>query len=177
MRRSAARFCGAAAMLATVAWTSPSAAGEEATINAFAAWVGQGATFKTGATDLTFVGSLVGSLYIETDKGPVLSGEIVCPATVKIAEDASQRGTGSCTVTARDGGQVFADLTCTGIFLIGCEGDFKLTGGTQRFSGITGGGPVLIRSDHRSITVVANVGSNDRGTGILYLRGLRYTIP
>ena len=34
--------------------------------------------------------------------------------------------------------ELFADLACTGVYLLGCEGEFTLTGGTRRFAGITG---------------------------------------
>jgi len=178
MKQSMTWCSRAAAMLLLAACPAlPAAAGEEQTISAFAAWVGQGGTFQTGDKDATFVGALVGHVYVETDKGPVPSGRIGCPAMVKMAEDASQRGTGSCAITAKDGAKIFADISCTGIFLIGCEGEFKLTGGTERFAGIAGGGPVLIRSELRTISAVSDVASRDQATGILYLRGIRYKLP
>jgi hypothetical protein len=173
-----ARFLGTLAVLALVAAAPHTAgAGEEQTISAFATWIGQGGTFQTGTKDLTFVGSLVGPVYVETDKGPVFSGRMACPAMVKVAEDASQRGTGSCAITAKDGAKIFADIACTGVFMVGCEGEFTLTGGTERFAGVTGSGPVLIRSELRTINVVSDVASKDQATGILYLRDLRYKLP
>jgi hypothetical protein len=177
-KTSAARALGALAILALLAGAPRAAAsGEEESITAFATWVGQGGTFRTGTKDLTFVGSLIGPVYVETDKGPVFSGRMVCPAIVKIDEKGAQQGSGSCAISARDGGQIFADIACTGIHLLGCEGEFKLTGGTERFAGVTGSGPVLIRSDLRTINVVSEGVSTDQGHGILYLRDLHYRLP
>jgi hypothetical protein len=178
MKQSIARFSAAFAILLLGAGTAQSAApGDEESITAFATWVGQGGTFQTGAKDLTFVGTLVGTVYVETEKGPVASGRMICPAMVKVEEDASQRGTGSCAITAKDGAKIFADIACTGVFMVGCEGDFKLTGGTERFAGVTGSGPVLIRSELRTISVLSDVASKDQATGILYLRDLHYKLP
>ena len=154
----------------------PAAAGEE-TVNAFAAWVGRGGTFQTGPTDMTFVGSLVGRMYTETDKGPIAWGRIVCPGMIKIADDGAQRGSASCTLVAADGARIYAELTCAGSFMAGCDGELKITAGTERFAKVTGQGPVLMRSDQRTITVQSEVISTDESTGILYLRGFRYKTP
>jgi hypothetical protein len=103
---------------------------------------------------------------------------MICPAMVTIGtEDASQRGTGHCTFTQLDGAEIYADITCTGIYLIGCSGELKLTGGTKRFEGISGGGPVLIRSDSRQISVVTAGVVKEEGTGVLSVQELRYKLP
>jgi hypothetical protein len=178
MKQSTAGFCGNLAMMLMVlglVW--PAAAGEEATINAFATWAGQGNMFQTGAKASTFVGALVGKLYTETEKGPVPSGQIVCPTMVRINADGTQRGTGDCTITDKEGAQIFAEVACTGVYLVGCQGEFKLTGGTARFEGISGSGPVTIRSELRQTGVVSAAVTTETGTGILYLKGLRYAIP
>jgi hypothetical protein len=156
----------------------PAAAGEEATITAFASWQGEGNTIKTGAAQATFVGALVGRIYVETEKGPLASGVLACPAMVEIGlKDGAQRGQGSCTITAKDGAQIYAELTCAGYYLLGCNGDLKLSGGTERFSGITGGGKVVIRSDERQITADRERGVAEKGSGILYVRELSYKLP
>src|SRR5215475_14422908 len=148
MTNSAVRaiFHTAAAFgIATFA-VSPAFGAEDATVKAFAAWQGGGQLLETGAKEVTFVGSLTGTVYAETDKGPLESGSLVCPAMVRInIEDGSQTGSGRCTIAADDGSRIFADISCTGFRLVGCDGQFTLTGGTQRFQGITGGGPVTIR--------------------------------
>jgi len=123
------------------------------------------------------VGSLVGRMYAESDKGPVAFGRITCPAMIKIGEDGAQRGTGHCVIVAGDGAKIYAELTCAGAFMVGCDGELKITGGSDRFEKVTGQGPALVRSDQRIITVQSEVTSTDEATGILYLRGFRYKTP
>jgi hypothetical protein len=177
--RNSIVWCGSAvAMLMVAAGLSrPAAAAEEATITAFASWHGEGSTIQTGAEQATFVGALVGRIYVETEKGPLASGTLACPAMVEVGlKDDAQHGQARCAITAKDGAQIYAELTCAGYYLLGCNGDLKLTGGTERFAGITGGGKVIIRSDERRITVKRDrVG--EEGSGILYLRELSYKLP
>jgi hypothetical protein len=165
-------------ILLALGLAGPVAAGEEASVTAFAVWQGQGQTTQTGPNEATFVGVLAGTVYVETEKGPLVSGRIVCPALVKIQlDDSSQTGSGHCTLTATDGAQLFADIECSGFHLIGCQGETKLTGGTGRFAGITGGGAVIIRSERREFAVTTDRSIVEGGAGIIYWRELRYTIP
>jgi len=167
-----------AALGIVVAFHCPALAGEDATIKAFAAWQGSGQLFATGPKELTFVGALSGTIYVETEKGPLESGKLVCPAMVRInAEDGSQVGTGRCTITAKDGAQVFGDVSCTGIRLIGCDGQFTLTGGTQRFEGISGGGPVTLRSEFGEVAAISDASVRQESGGIIFWPALHYTIP
>ncbi len=172
------RGAGLAALVIAVGLCQPAAAGEEATIKAFAQWQGQGHTFQTGGHEAMFVGALVGRMYVETENGPLQSGLMSCPVTVEIGlEDGKQHGEGRCSIAGKDGAQVYAKIACTGVYLVGCNGDLTLTGGTGRFAGITGGGKVLIRSDARQISAVSDSMTKDEGTGILYLSELHYTLP
>ncbi len=170
---------GGFAALALALGAAQSARSEEgASVMAFSAWQGQGHLFETGVTELTFVGALTGTMYIDTERGPLASGLMVCPAVVTInTDDGSQAGKGRCVVTAKDGARVFAEISCAGFHLIGCDGDFKLTGGTSRFEGISGGGQVTIRSDFSEIAPISKVAAQQQASGILYLRELLYDIP
>ena len=157
---------------------SPALAGEDATVKAFAAWQGSGQLIETGPKEATFVGALTGTVYVETEKGPLESGRLVCPALVRInLEDGSQSGSGRCTITAKDGARVFADVSCTGFRLVGCDGQFTLTGGTQRFEGIAGGGPVTMRSEFNEVVGVSDTTTRQVAGGIIYWPALHYTIP
>lgn len=156
----------------------PAGAAEEATVKAFVAWQGAGQTMQTGVDEATFIGSISGTVYVETEKGPVASGQIVCPATVRIElATAAQSGSGRCTIVAADGARIFAEFTCTGVHLIGCDGDFTLTGGTGRFAGITGGGRAVLRSSSRTLTAVGGSGVAESGSGILFWPALSYKLP
>ncbi len=164
--------------IAIVSAALPASAAEEATVKAFVAWQGSGETLQTSVTEATFIGSISGTVYVETDKGPIASGEMVCPATVSIIlESGAQTGTGRCIMTAPDDAQIFADFTCTGYHLIGCSGDFVLTGGTGRFAGVTGGGRAVLRANHRTLTAVGGAGVVETGSGILFWPALAYKLP
>ena len=171
--------CGALAMaLLAVGLCQFAAAAEEATVKVFSVWQGVGNTFTTGPKQATFVGVLTGTMYTDTEKGPVQSGTMVCPGVMTIGlEDASQRGQGRCTITAKDGAVIYAEIDCTGVYLVGCTGDLKLTGGTGRFAGISGGGRVTIRSELRTTTAVSADVTKDQGSGILFVPELHYKLP
>jgi hypothetical protein len=132
-----------------VLWATTSGAGaeDEVPMRAFSSWQARGQIFETAANRMTFVGSFSGIVYVENEQGPIDAGYMVCPAVVDInTEDGKEQAKGRCTITAKDGARVYADLSCSGVRMVGCHGDFTLTGGTDRFKGITGGGPVSIRS-------------------------------
>ncbi len=153
-------------------------AGEEETITAFSVVAWQGQTFAIGFDQAMLVGALGGTVYVETEHGPVASGRILCPFVVEVnATNGAQKGFGRCTVTADDGALIFAEISCTGIRLVGCSGDFKLLGGTGRFEGIAGGGPVTTRADFRKIVDATEESLTEVGTGIMFWPTLRYSLP
>jgi hypothetical protein len=120
---------------------------EEPALKAFSAWNAQGQVLQSGENRVTFVGSFSGIVYVEQDQGPVAAGFMACPTVIDVnTKDGKERGDGRCSFTAKDGAQLFADFSCRGVRMVGCHGDFTFTGGTARFKGITGGGPVTIRS-------------------------------
>jgi len=152
---------------------------EEQKMNAFAMWKGEGYLVQTGPKQGTFSGTLVGNMYILTDKGPQLFGGMVCPASIDIGlEDKSQTGRGRCVITSKDDAHVFAEITCTGFHMVGCDGDFKITGGSGRFGGITGGGRVMLRMDSPP-TVAGLPGgvATEQGTGTIYWLDLTFKTP
>jgi hypothetical protein len=136
------------ASLTALSLMTPGAAAEdEAPIKAFSAWNARGQIFETGENRMTFVGSFVGIVYVEQAQGPIDAGYMICPTVLDVnTVDGKEQAKARCTITAKDGARVYADLSCNGVRMVGCNGDFTITGGTERFKGITGGGPVNIRS-------------------------------
>ena len=180
MTRHIRRFIaiGLTAMLAAAVLTPPAHAAEEGTIKAFATWQGDGQTLQTGTNETTFIGTIAGTVYVETDKGPIDGGQMVCPAMLVVnTDDGTQSGDGRCNITARDGARIFAQLTCTGVHLVGCAGDFTLTGGTDRFAGITGGGHFTVRSRLQDLVHLSANSAALRLTGIMFWRELHYQVP
>jgi hypothetical protein len=129
------------------------AADDEAPIKAFSAWNARGQIFDTGENRMTFVGSFSGIVYVEQAQGPIDAGYMICPTVLDVnTVDGKEQAKARCTITAKDGARVYADLACSGVRMVGCNGDFSITGGTERFKGITGGGPVTIRSSVDDMT-------------------------
>ena len=169
-----------AAVLAAGLIVTPAAAAEEQTVNAFAAIEGEGKIYLTGESKGTFVGAIVGQLFVESEKGPLHAGRIVCPAMVQVnLKNAKQAGTGRCTITADDGAQAFAVWSCRGVHLLGCDGKLMLTGGTGRVAGISGSGPLTIRTTSRGLVKTSSDKDSviEFGRGVLVLRGFKYKKP
>ena len=105
--------------------------------------------------------------------GAVLAASLLTSLTRK------QAGSGQCTITAEDGAQVFAVWSCRGVHLIGCDGKMMLTGGTGRVAGVSGSGPLTVRTTSRGLMKT----SSDKdsvitfGRGILVLRGFNFKNP
>ena len=175
------RWMLAAAAIGVVhtAATSPATA-EEQTIEAFSVWHARGHLVKTGESTGTFVGAMRGRFFVDTPEGPVEAGTIVCPGTLEVdLEDASQSGQGRCVITSEKDTQVFANWTCSGYHLIGCSGEFTLTGGTGKFSGVTGGGPFTLRSAIHGMAASAKAVSvvEEASIGVAHWKELRYKLP
>lgn len=151
------------------------------TISAFSVWESQAATMLVGESEDVFTGTLIGRFYVNTDKGPVQAGVLSCPTTLHVKrEGATQSGEAVCAISAGDGAQVFASLSCAGVYMVGCSGKATITGGTGRFKGITGDGSFTIRSDlaNENGTGKAVTGA-PIGTigGILFFKELHYKLP
>lgn len=163
--------------LALIAFIHPASA-EEVTVKAFSVWQGSGHLFQTDVDEATFVGVIAGILYVESDKGPIAMGDMTCPATVNMkTKTGAQLGNGRCVIVGDDGSRVFAEIACDGVYLVGCRGDFTIVGGDGRFAGISGGGPVLIRSDLSEVAKTSMGSLEQVATGILYLPAVAYSIP
>jgi hypothetical protein len=149
----------------------------EPSLKAFSAWNAQGQIFQSGESRVTFVGSFSGIVYVEQDQGPVAAGFMACPTVLDVnTRDGKERGEGRCTFTAKDGAQLFADFSCRGVRMIGCTGDFTFTGGTERFKGITGGGPVTIRSSVDELKAGSGSAVDGAAAGIIFWPKLTYKL-
>lgn len=166
-----------AALFTTTMFAAPAAADEEQSVKAFAAWQGRGQIFETGPDQATFVGAFSGMIFIETQKGPLDAGYMTCPAILTLnLKDGSQEAKGRCTVTSKEGARVYATLECKGVHLVGCDGTFTFTGGTERFDGITGGGPVTVRSGMQDIALSGGNAVNETAGGIIIWPKLTYKL-
>jgi hypothetical protein len=154
-------------------------AGEQQTFNAFSAWTGKGFTVQSGPNEKIFVGTVSGRIYIETDKGPVDAGEMICPVKLRVnVQNGNQEMNGRCTLAGNDGALMNLDLTCTGVYMVGCRGDSSIAGGgTGRFAGVTGGGPFTIRASQREATPTSTAIVDQTASGIIFWRDFKYNAP
>jgi hypothetical protein len=125
---------------------------EEATVEAFTSFKARGQIFPTGPNEATFVGSLSGIIYVK-DHGSSMNissidaGMITCPGTITIDTYSKfQVGKGKCVIVTPDSERVYAEFSCLGKHLNGCDGEFKITGGTGEKKSITGSGPIQLKS-------------------------------
>ena len=175
------------ALLAFLACPDIARSETEETIQGFSVWQAYGGLQATAAETNTYSATIIGRLYVNTDKGPIDSGILSCPIMVRVMrDDRGQSGSGTCTISTRDGGQVFLNLSCTGIYLVGCSGKATITGGSDRFKGITGNGTFTIRSDlaepaaqqanNKPVKEPIGALPSDIG-GILFFEALSYKLP
>lgn len=165
------------AVLGSIVTGSATQAQEEQSIKAFAAWQGRGQMYETGPDRATFVGSFAGMIFVETDKGPLDAGYMICPAFLDVnIKDGTQEGKGRCTISAKDGSRAYAELSCKGVHLVGCDGEFTFTGGTDRFEGLTGGGPITIRSGIQDFVMSGGNTVHESAGGIIIWPKLTYKL-
>ena len=150
---------------------------DEQSLKAFAAWQGRGQIYETGPDRMTFVGSFAGMIFVETDKGPLDAGYMICPAFLDVnVKDGTQEGNGRCTISAKDGSRAYAEISCKGVHLVGCDGQFTFTGGTDRLEGLSGGGPITIRSGIQDFAVGGGNTVQETAGGIIIWPKLTYKI-
>ncbi len=151
---------------------------ETNTISAVIPWQGQGQIFPVGADKLRFLGSIEGIMYVETAEGEMDEAFVQCPIVQDVdATSQSTSATGTCTIVVSTEDAVFADITCEGTKGI-CRGDFKLTGGTGRFTGISGSGEMTVRSPVYALAADLSDGTVLQvASGILQIPELQITTP
>ncbi|MFX0203369.1 MAG: hypothetical protein ACFFCW_45280 [Candidatus Hodarchaeota archaeon] len=153
--------------------------GEEGSVKALAAWQGKGELFKIGEKQGLFVGRFGGIMFIEKGEEDLDAANFICPANMEVnLENGFQAAQGRCTITGRTGDQVFAEFHCKGVHLKGCKGQFKLTGGTGKFKGITGESDFLVRAALVDQKVeIATSSVHETALGLAVWPELRYKIP
>ena len=165
----------AAIMLLTM---TPAQAAKECTVQAIIPWEGEGRVFHVGTNSLMFLGSLKGVMYIESAKGEMHEGLVVCPIVQELnMETGATQASGRCEVTTGPDSVAYAQLTCEG--KPGeCAGKFTLVEGEGEFAGITGSGQLSVRSPIRTIIADLPTGAVLRvASGLAVIKNLNYSIP
>lgn len=151
---------------------------EQATVKATAPWKGEGFAFPIGENRVYMVAVFTGLMFVEDSQGALHAGSLVCPATVEAdLETMTKTGKGHCIISNTEGERVYAEFSCSGD-LEGCKGPFLITGGTGKFTGITGEGEMISRIQARAITVVEGFESaRQQGEGVAIWPRITYSIP
>jgi hypothetical protein len=165
------------AILILCAWPGPTFAASTA-VSAVIPWQGQGQIFPIGTDKLRFLGAIEGIMYVETAEGALNEAFVQCPIVQDIdITSETTSATGNCTIVVSTEDAVFAELTCSGMRGY-CSGEFKLTGGTGRFSGISGSSRMTVRSPVHALARDLSDGTVLQiAAGILQLPELKITLP
>ncbi len=168
--------------LALCAPAAPALAAEGAdrtlSIEAIAPWTAEGRLIENEGGMAFMAAVIEGDLFIMTPQGPAPSGVMACVGMFELEVDAgAQSGSGHCEFTAGDGAKAFATWSCEGYHLVGCRGAFTLTGGTGRLEGLTGEGPVVMRSSLQLVARNANDSVSGTAKGIAWWEKLDLSLP
>lgn len=100
-------------------------------------WKANGELVQVGEGRMFGWGGFYGVTFNQRGSGPLHMGQAVCSYTLDLTAGAGP-GRGACAWTDADGDKIFTDYTGT----LGTDGVFngmnQITGGTGKFSGITG---------------------------------------
>jgi hypothetical protein len=133
-------------VLAVVAIMVPGQAGETS-VKAWAVWQGQGRFYKATDNLALFSGYFEGIMEVENKQGALDSASMICPGMLEVhLTDGTQQGWGRCIIVTRDGDRLYAGWTCTGKHLEGCGGPFTISGGTGKFTSVSGESTFVVRS-------------------------------
>ena len=117
-------------------------------------------------------------MYVETADGEMDEAFVKCPIVQDIdTTNQTISASGNCTIVVSTEDAIFAELMCKGRAGL-CSGEFKLTGGTGRFIGISGSGKMIVRSPVHALAADLSEGTVLHiASGILQLPELDITLP
>jgi hypothetical protein len=123
---------------------STSAAADPAQLSILAPWEAEGRVYQVGPTERQFIGEIEGIMYVEKGEGELDTALFVCPIVHEIETESNRTtASGRCHIVATRG-NVYGKFTCTGE-PGHCDGQFEVTGGTEEFERVSGGGAIRIR--------------------------------
>jgi hypothetical protein len=177
MLTSPARRRSSASCAILLVALSLAASAEEAVVKILAPWEAEGKLYRVGPQQIQFLGAFEGIMYLETGDSELDAALFICPTRHEL-DEATERtsASGRCHIVAAEG-NVYGRFECEG--KIGsCDGRFEITAGTDALAGITGGGPMQIRT--ALTATMRNAVSGDMVTeaaGLAVWPELRIDIP
>ena len=97
-------------------------------------WYATGKTFELEKGHILFQGEFDGTNFNDAGHGFLHKTSVVCPGVNDVINGASRASQGYCVVTDQDGDKAFLVWKAGK----GFDGDFQWTGGTGKYTGITG---------------------------------------
>jgi hypothetical protein len=146
--------------LVFVALAGPGRAAD-ATIQANAAIQGEGRFYRATENMILFSGFFQGAINVTNRRGELLvnAASLTCPGTIDVnTATKTTEGAGRCLFLTQDGTHVYARWTCTGKPGEGCEGTFKVLGGTGKFNNASGQGDFMLTSTLTEVVVTVPQG-------------------
>lgn len=155
-----------------------SAVAEEGTVAAMSPWQGSGQVYEVAPNRRLILGRYAGIMYIETGEGSLDTAIMLCPAVQTIDTETRESGAhGHCVISDREDNLVYSEWKCEGS-VGACEGDFKITGGTGEFEGISGSGKMMVRTALVETAIDLKNGAVVRdAAGLAVWPELKYKIP
>ena len=148
------------------------------TAEVLAPWQGQGQVYISEPGVAKFMGVIEGVMYVQTGhKDHIDALPFVCPTVQKMnLKNQTIVTSGDCHIGA-DKDIIFAAYECAGP-VGGCEGTFKLKGGSGKFAKISGGSKMSARTKISEILMDASSGIVVKAaTGVMVLPELTYKVP
>jgi hypothetical protein len=176
MKKITATLFGAAVL--GLSATVTMASDEVRKAEVLAPWHGEGQIYVSEPGKAKFMGVLKGIMYVQTGhKETIDTLPFVCPSIQEMnIKNQTLITTGDCQIGAGDD-IIFASYECSGP-IGGCEGTFKLKGGTGNFEKISGGSKLSARTKMSETLIDATNGiAVKEATGIMILPELTYKIP
>ena len=102
-------------------------------------WYSVGKTFEIEKDHVFFTGEFSGAFFNDAGKGFLHQTSVICPGINDVRKDISLDARGYCIVTDRDGDKAFLVWQATNPTKPGeVPGTFQWTGGTGKYTGLTG---------------------------------------
>ena len=138
-KRTAIRVVGLSAVLLGAAAQAQQLP-KSGTFSLNSGWKTVGEAVQVGEGRVFGWGGFYGVTFNQRGSGPLHMGQAICPYTLDLTGGAGP-GRGPCAWTDADGDKIFTDYTGT----LGTDGVFngmnQITGGTGKFTGVSGKAP------------------------------------
>ncbi|MBT6202088.1 MAG: hypothetical protein HOI34_00125 [Rhodospirillaceae bacterium] len=179
MQITTKQFAGILAGLAFIAAAGAAHAQQTRTYTGFAALDSEGLIVVTSEDSFRTLSTMTGDLFLDDGNGLVDTADVMCTSSLENnAATSVMEGSGECVITEPDGAQMYAIWTCVGTVFIGCDGDFQIVSGNDRYEGVTGGGLMSVRTMETDIAPEdATAGAEISGKGFVIWDEFVLTMP